>query len=691
MGNDEVIKIRSVYRLDRESLNLLKRKYFRSEPDICVCSTFAAYLSDDGKVSIAGKPEGYDGKVSGFDKNEWIDIIKLSAGRDHIVGLRLDGTAVAAGDNSKGQCDIRSWTDIRTISTGTHCTTAVTNDGKTLFCGRFSGLEKSAEKETNKAVQFMNTIRALPKEFSVSQKRIFDYKQTSDSEKITITKYNGNLAEVIVPAVIDGKKVVNISSNAFSWCSSIVSLTVSEGVMSIGENVFSNCKKLSVVKLPESLESIGKNTFENCTSIERLTLPSKIKTISRWLFSGCTSLKSVVIPDGVLSIGSGAFMNCTALKAINVPSSVSSIHDSAFDGCENVVFIGKMDSYAEQFASRKNFNFRDSGVNVRPDFSENSPGSGQKSSFIFNIDSYNNLILESYVGQQSKVVIPQKFKDNQLKIIGNKAFFNSKNLSEVVIPEGVTIISVGAFSICGSLQDITFPSTLKTIGIGAFNGCRNLKKVVLPDGLKSLCKNAFRYCVELSEIIVPDSVTEIGESVFSECAKLVIVCSSKSSAARYARENGIKLRLTDEPVSNRPTVEKNPQNPAESPVTPTQPMYFKYEQNHDGTLTILLFSGKQTTVVVPAVIDGHRVTRIGRTAFEHKRDLKSVILPPGIVEIGDSAFYNCSSLTQINIPDTVKTFGSLPFLYCNKLTIVCSRGSAAADYANKNYINCRYS
>lgn len=66
---------------------------------------------------------------------EWTDIVKISAQNDHIVGLRSDGTVVAAGDNSFGQCDVDEWTDIVDIAAGYLFTAALTSDGTVIVIG----------------------------------------------------------------------------------------------------------------------------------------------------------------------------------------------------------------------------------------------------------------------------------------------------------------------------------------------------------------------------------------------------------------------------------------------------------------------------------------------------------------------------------------------------------------------------
>ena len=64
-------------------------------------------LRSDGTV-VATAPE-YFGQFF----SSWKDIVAVAAGYDHTVGLRSDGTVVATGWNSSGECNVRSWKDIR--------------------------------------------------------------------------------------------------------------------------------------------------------------------------------------------------------------------------------------------------------------------------------------------------------------------------------------------------------------------------------------------------------------------------------------------------------------------------------------------------------------------------------------------------------------------------------------------------
>ncbi|MGC7873312.1 hypothetical protein ACPUYX_17530 [Desulfosporosinus sp. SYSU MS00001] len=42
----------------------------------------------------------------------------IAAGRRHTIGLKLDGTVTAVGDNNYGQCDVNGWCDIVAVAAG---------------------------------------------------------------------------------------------------------------------------------------------------------------------------------------------------------------------------------------------------------------------------------------------------------------------------------------------------------------------------------------------------------------------------------------------------------------------------------------------------------------------------------------------------------------------------------------------
>ena len=90
----------------------------------------------------------------------------------------------------------------------------------------------------------------------------------------------------------------------------------------------------------------------------------------------------------------------------------------------------------------------------------------------------------------------------------------------------------------------------------------------------------------------------------------------------------------------------------------------------DGTVVIKKYLGENAKVVIPAEIDGKRVTVIGEKAFYKCGFLVAVNIPESVTEIGDGAFDNCTSLASINIPDGVTVIGGYTFEYCSSLTSI---------------------
>ncbi|WP_238322818.1 hypothetical protein [Gorillibacterium massiliense] len=87
-------------------------------------------LKDDGTVVAAGENRFGEANVSG-----WTDIIAIAAGETHTVGLKRDGTVVSVGDNSFGQRDVEKWTDIVAIAAGYYNTLGLKKDGTLVIAG----------------------------------------------------------------------------------------------------------------------------------------------------------------------------------------------------------------------------------------------------------------------------------------------------------------------------------------------------------------------------------------------------------------------------------------------------------------------------------------------------------------------------------------------------------------------------
>ena len=77
-----------------------------------------------------------DNEYGKCEVNNWKDIIAISAGNRHSIGLKSDGTVVAIGDNEDDQCSVDEWSDIVAVSTGNGHTVGMKADGSVVAVGR---------------------------------------------------------------------------------------------------------------------------------------------------------------------------------------------------------------------------------------------------------------------------------------------------------------------------------------------------------------------------------------------------------------------------------------------------------------------------------------------------------------------------------------------------------------------------
>lgn len=67
--------------------------------------------------------------------NSWRDIVAISAGTSHTVGLKSNGTVTATGSNASGQCNVENWKGIVAVSAGYAYTVGLKSDGKVVVVG----------------------------------------------------------------------------------------------------------------------------------------------------------------------------------------------------------------------------------------------------------------------------------------------------------------------------------------------------------------------------------------------------------------------------------------------------------------------------------------------------------------------------------------------------------------------------
>lgn len=119
-----------------------------------------------------------------------------------------------------------------------------------------------------------------------------------------------------------------------------------------------------------------------------------------------------------------------------------------------------------------------------------------------------------------EIVVP-----DGIKVISGMSFSMLSSLEKVVLPESLEYIEMEAFDGCSSLREINFPSSLVKIHSRAFNKCESLKNVVFTPkndntfALKEIGINAFGFTA-IEEITLPLELENINKFPFPSCENL---------------------------------------------------------------------------------------------------------------------------------------------------------------------------
>lgn len=181
----------------------------------------------------------------------------------------------------------------------------------------------------------------------------WDYRVSDD--EVSVQRCSLETGDLVIPSVIDGKKVTSLDEFAFFGCSGLTSVVIPEGVTSIGDYAFNDCPGLKSVTIPSSVMNIRYSAFIGC-GIRSF----KIVDLAAWcriaventfslaqydhkLYLNDVEVTDLVIPDGVTSIRVKAFCRCSDLTSVTIPSSVTNIGGYAFANCydlSSIIFNG---------------------------------------------------------------------------------------------------------------------------------------------------------------------------------------------------------------------------------------------------------------------------------------------------------------------------------------------------------------
>ena len=349
-------------------------------------------------------------------------------------------------------------------------------------------------------VMLLSGVRATENETLTSS----NWEYVVNGENVYIMKYTGTEEDVVVPVVIDGKKVVSIGEDTFTDCKTLKNITLSENIKNIESNsreafpCFNGCdnleniivdennsefssedgvlysknkevillyprgKNVAEFVIPEHVKYLGRKVFSKCENLKRVSIANGIKDLSDGLFDGCSSLESIDIPESLESIGVGAFSGCESLKDIVIPNGTKSIGIYAFSNCKSLKEIA-IPSTVESLAETNDGNMVE-GINGK-NASVSSCFTGCTSLEKITLDSKN----KKYASENGML-----FNKDKTHLLFYPAAMQD---IEVIVKTGVKTIAKNTFCENKNIQRIKFPITVTKVEDGAVNNCSNLEKV----------------------------------------------------------------------------------------------------------------------------------------------------------------------------------------------------------------------
>ena len=335
--------------------------------------------------------------------------------------------------------------------------------------------------------------------------------------------------------------VTTIGEYAFTGCSNLTSVTIPESIKEIEEGVFEDCESLQSITIPENVEIVGKYAFANCTSLTQLEISSGVTIIEEAAFFRC-KIDKLYIPHTVERVKYLAFSKCPDLEMVEFNGFGADTYAFAecpklktIEICVNTIYWEPLATYKCQnlcqfIVSEENQAFssdagvllnKDQDVVIRipdamslvtiPDGVTSIGDDAANGNNLKYIDIPKSL---QCVGEMAfyecpiiKIVIDSVEQYSQISwydinsvpggmnednsLPRRKLFLGDQEITDLVIPEGVSYIEDWAF--CDfPIRSVILPTTLKQIGDCAFTG------------------------TDLTSVEIPECVTKIGHRAFSE-------------------------------------------------------------------------------------------------------------------------------------------------------------------------------
>ena len=396
----------------------------------------------------------------------------------------------------------------------------------------------------------------------------------------------------------------------------------------------------------------------------RISFGSSYFVTSPW-FNYCDQIETVILEEGVANIPTNAFTGMSKIKSIHIPLSVKTIDADGFLSCSgltDVYYAGlpgdwgniSISAMPRQYNPANNsfYTPADPLSRAKRHFADGSESGGGGSGGGGSSGGTTIIINDGFTnpGSGTEGGIAYSYSDGTLTISpgesgtmkdygfsGKPAWSKGRYLiKKVIIEDGVTNVSSGAFIDCENLTEVQLGSTVETIGAYAFRLCLSLNKIHIPDSVTLIEGDAFNGCGAMETITVGEgtqSYTAPDSVLYTKDMKTLVYYPAQRSGTSYEVPEGVTA------IAGVSFCDASGLEQITLPKTLKSIGYYAFEGC--GFYEVELPEGLE---------------RMDEFVFNRCIHLEQVTLPASLTKIGFSPFNRCTALKKITVDPKSGTF-----------------------------------
>ncbi len=445
-----------------------------------------------------------------------------------------------------------------------------------------------------------------------------------------------------------------------------IKLTVAPNKNLPNEMIYNPTESLAIPKITELVYRDGLVVLQGVNYLpflKKVVLPSTVMTIYPGLFNGCTELFEVVLPEGVLD---GYHFDCWYTDLDREESKRDSIVLDIYDTTTVL--------YAKWSPNLNTLSFNGNGATE-----------GSTESMQIHTDKAQNLTLNgftrigyNFIGWSTTPNGEVEYNDGDSYIMGTQS---SYTLYALWVDETSHIVNFDGNGATSGKTNSMYMSAgeNKVLSANGFtrNGYSFIGWSTTPNGEVEY-ENGDLYTMG-------DQATNTLYAIWEEVKYYV---SYITVGGQNSSENVTEFTISDLPIelqsasmddvefdgwytesggNGTKVTELNECKNYTLYANWTGGSYGLQYQLNGSEYSVSGYTGSTRNVVIPAIYKDLPVTSINNDVFKAKKTLLSVTLPSTIKSIGANAFNNCFGLKYITIPSSVTSIGNYAFLGCVSL------------------------